>query len=291
MLDDVDLRGGKMIVAINFSDEKYINAQKLNSKTAKKWGADRVIEYSIADIDEEFKEANKYVLNKERGAGYWLWKPYFILKTLSGISEGDYIIYSDSGAAFVNKIEYLVEIMERDNTDVMPFCITQPEIKWTKRDVFVLLDADREEIINSEQICGTYILIKKTKHSVDIIKKWLESAKDARMITDDPNVMGREDYREFIENRHDQSIWSVLCKKNEINPYRDPSQYGLNEQQFPVDVRERSTYPQIIESHRQRNMKYIFQLNYSKKWYHRVCRMIYENIENIKGQIHGIIKK
>lgn len=280
-----------MIVAVNFADKKYCNAQKLNSKTAEKWGANKIIEYSPDDIDEEFKKENKYILSQGRGYGYWLWKPYFILKTLKKIDEGDYLIYSDSGASYVNKISYLVDIMERDKIDIMPFCINQPEIKWTKRDILLLLDADQPWILNSAQICGTYILVKKTKKSMEIISEWLEKAKDPRMITDDPNVMGKDNYEEFIDNRHDQSIWSVLCKKKGILPYRDPSQFGLDEQDFSAEILERSTYPQILESHRNGKIKYTFQLSISNKWYHRLCRKIYESISKVNNMIVKLVQK
>ncbi len=280
-----------MIVAVNFADEKYSNAQKLNSKTAKKWGANKVIEYSPADIDEIFRKDNEYILSQPRGQGYWLWKPYFILKTLQEIKEEDYLIYSDSGAAYVNKITFLIDIMKRDNIDIMPFCINQQEIKWTKRDILLLMDADQPWILNSAQICGSYIVVKKTKKSMEIISEWLEKAKDPRMVTDDPNVMGKDNYEEFIDNRHDQSIWSVLCKKKRILPYRDPSQFGLNNQEFAKDVLNRSTYPQIIESHRRGDIKYIFQLTSSNKWYHRVCKMSYEATHKFKDRIKILIKK
>lgn len=283
-----------MIVAVNFADEKYGNAQKLNSKTAKKWGANKVIEYSPDDIDEEFKKENKYILSQSRGYGYWLWKPYFILKTLKKIDDGDYLIYSDSGAAYINKISYLVDTMNRDKIDIMPFCINQLEKKWTKRDILLLMDADQPWILNSAQICGTYILVKKTKKSMEIISEWLEKAKDSRMITDDPNVMGKDNYEEFIDNRHDQSIWSVLCKKKGILSYRDPSQFGLNDQEFAKDILNRSEYPQIIESHRNGKIKYIFQLQSSNKWYHRLYRKIYDNILKVNNMtvtlVHKIIR-
>lgn len=275
-----------MIVAINFADDKYKNAQRLNSKTAKKWGANRVIEYSPKDIDEEFMIRNDQILSQNRGYGYWLWKPYFILKTLKQIDEGDYLIYSDSGAAYIDKVTYLINVMERDGIDVMPFCISQTEIKWTKRDILVLMNADQKDILNSAQICGTYMVIKKTKQSLEIIAEWLEKAEDARMITDAPNVMGKKNYEEFVDNRHDQSIWSVLCKKKGIQPYRDPSQYGSNAQEFTKEVTERSTYPQIMESHRHADLKYIFQLDSSKRWYHLLLKTIYADTSKLGDMIH-----
>ena len=264
-----------MVIAINYADEKFRNAQKLNTRTAKKWGADKVIEYSFKDIDSRFVERNKNIFNYERGAGYWLWKPYIILKTLEIMEDGDFLIYSDAGSAFVNKISYLINTCNRDKRDVMCFCIDQQERKWDKRDAIVLMNADNEEILNSNQICATYILVKKTVNSVNLIKEYLNYAQDVRIITDEPNVMGYENYPEFKENRHDQTIWSLLCKTRGILPYRDPSEYGMSDEFFSRDVLMRSTYPQIIESHRRKDIKYIFELKYATRWYHSILRFFY----------------
>ena len=116
-----------MIVAINFADIKFIRAQSLHSKTAKKHGADNVIMYSPDDIDGEFFLRNKAILTEKRGFGYWLWKPYFIRKTMNMVKEGDFIIYSDAGSAYINDIGLLIDVMRRDKTDVMCFCINQIE--------------------------------------------------------------------------------------------------------------------------------------------------------------------
>lgn len=276
-----------MIVAINYADEKFKNAQKLNSKTAIKWGADKVIEYSIDDIDDEFYEQNKHIFCYSRGAGYWLWKPYIILKTLQDIEYGDYLIYSDAGSAFVNRISYLIDILNRDHLDVLCFCINQWERRWDKRDALILMDADKDEILDSNQIWAGYILVKKTDYTIELISEYLRYAQDRRIITDEPNVMGYDNYPEFVENRHDQTIWSLLCKLHRIPYYRDPSEHGFEEKffPFPQDVLMRSTYPQIIESHRQKDIKYEFELKYAVKWHHKVMRFFYPKTSPFRRDI------
>jgi hypothetical protein len=233
---------------------------------AKKFGADKVIEYSPKDLSDEFKEKNKDILQYQRGDGYWVWKPYIIKDALSKLKEGDYLVYTDSGSAFVNKIKLLVDAMNRENTNIMVFCINQIERKWCKRDALILMDCDNEEILNSSQICGTYIILKKCKETSDFVDEYLYYVQDRRIVTDEPNVMGKDNYPEFKENRHDQTVVSLLCKKRGIKPFRDPSEYGNNYDEFTNEVLARSTYPQIIESHRNPDIQSVFQLNY-KKWY------------------------
>lgn len=255
-----------MILAISYADERFYKAQKFNSKRALKFGADEIKEYTRKDIDADFYRSNATILDAPRGGGYWLWKPYVIHDALQNLEDGDYLIYTDAGSAFVNKIDYLIEAMEKAQTDVMAFCIDHLEREYTKRDAFILMDCDEESYYNSLQICGGYVVVKKNEHSSRLISEYLRYAQDERIITDNPNVMGKENLSGFRENRHDQTVWSLLCKKNGIKPFRDPSEYGLDFSIYPQDVIDRSNYPQIIESHRNPNITSVFQLKY-KKWY------------------------
>ncbi len=61
--------------------------------------------YGPKDIDIEFKLSNNDILSRNRGNGYWLWKPYFILKTLKEkLREGDYLIYTDATILYLSLI-------------------------------------------------------------------------------------------------------------------------------------------------------------------------------------------
>jgi hypothetical protein len=71
--------------------------------------------------------------------------------------------------------------------------------------------------------------------------EWLTYAQDVRAITDDKNVLGIPNYPGFRENRHDQSILSLLAKIWNLTTYLDPSQFGRGETR---------PYPQIFHHHR-----------------------------------------
>ena len=101
-----------MIIAINYADKSFQKAQKLNLETAKKWGADRTIAYMPEDMDTAFRERNQAILSAIKGNGFYLWKPYFLNKAYQELKEGDYLIYTDAGSIYVNKIQYLIDCME-----------------------------------------------------------------------------------------------------------------------------------------------------------------------------------
>lgn len=240
-----------MILAINYADEKWKPAQKYNSKCALKYGADEVTEYGPELLDKDFKEANKELLSFKRGGGYWVWKPYIILDALNRLEDGDYLFYSDSGLALIKPLSNFLEPLKKSGQNVMCFSTIYPEKYWSKRDAFTLMGCDAAEYYNTLQIMSGISLFKKSIETIALVKEWLYYAQDIRIVTDNPNVMGKENYEGFIENRHDQTVWSLLCKRHHILPFRDPSEYGMEREKWPKDILQRSPYGQIMIFHRQ----------------------------------------
>ena len=233
-----------MIYSVNYADKKWANAQKLNSVSAMKIGkVDKVISYNDSMIDSKFKKNNFNILSQKRGNGYWLWKPYFVNKALQSINYGDYLFYTDSGSCFINDVHYLIKKLEEDKNDIMCFKLDYKEKKYTKRDAFILMNCDSKEYYDSPQFLAGFILIKKTKRTVNLVKDWLYYAQDYRIITDSENECGKNNYISFVENRHDQTAFSLTCKKYNCIGYIDPSQNGNK-------LRMKGDYPQILDLHR-----------------------------------------
>lgn len=267
------LRRKAVIIAINYADKEFKKAQRLNSKTAKKWGADKVIEYGPKDIDEEFREKNREILDEARGNGYYLWKPYFLNKAYKELGEDDYLIYTDSGSIYVNKIQYLIDCMNKQNVDIMVFSLPHDmlERKYTKRDAFILMECDSLEYADTTQTIGGYVVLRKSEFVEEFLKKDLAYAQDTRIITDSPNVMGQPNYSGWIDNRHDQSVFSLMTKKYHLKRFRDPSQFGIIGK-FSDEIMSISDYPQIIKSHRM-NVGTIMELRI-REWYKEVIQII-----------------
>ncbi|MCX4296503.1 MAG: hypothetical protein OSJ73_05650 [Lachnospiraceae bacterium] len=244
-----------MIVAINYSDWKYKKAQKFNSITATQKGkVDKVISYSPKNIDTEFRKKNASILSQDRGNGFWLWKPYIIKKTLDSLQQNDYLIYLDSGAFYMNNVQYLIKVMEKEKQDIMAFELPFKERHYSKRDVFICMGCDEPRYTDTNQRMATMIIIKKTNRAQCFTNEWLQFAQMEDIITDAKNHMGKYNYNGFVDNRHDQSVFSILSKKYKIKAFRDPSQYGRFPKLFwsrKIEVSEDATnYPQIIAEHR-----------------------------------------
>lgn len=242
----------RKIIAITYANELFTKAAKLNKRRAiKVGGADEAIIYTPDDIDSDFKQKNIEILSQEKGNGYWLWKPYFIYKTLNSMDEGDILFYTDAASVCIDSIGKLVDAMEKENQKQMIFSLgtVRIESEYTKRDAFILMSCDEEEICKTPQADGAAILLVNNSRNREFCRKYLEYSQDKRILTDIENVMGKKNYPDFKMHRHDQAVLSLLAKREGFLFFRDPSQYGVSSI-YDESVLKRSDYPQILNHHR-----------------------------------------
>jgi hypothetical protein len=216
-----------MIAAVTFSTDNFESIRKKNVTTAiRKGKVDKVFEYTPKDIDSDFFNQNKCIFNYQKGAGLWLWKPYFIARALAQINEGDYLIYSDAGSYFINPVNCLIESLEQSPHDVMVFELPLISKQWTKKETFLRMEVDFDLYGTKNQILANHIFIKKSAFSVSFISEFLKICCDEVAISNkqfDSSIVESED---FLAHRMDQSILSILSQKKGLIPFRDPSQFG-----------------------------------------------------------------
>lgn len=236
-----------MKFAINYADDNFKKHQKYNTWTALSIGNfDAVIQYGPECLNDDFKSRNDHILRHKRGAGYWLWKPYIIKDALNRIDEDDYLFYCDSGMFYIQSIDLLIQEMEKNHDQIMIFEINQKEMLWSKRDALILMNCDIEKYYNSCQILGGCLLIKNTFKNRCFIDEWLFYAQDERILTDIPNQLGKDNYKDFKCHRHDQTILSLLSKKYELKPYRFPAVSPGYINDVAVSRQYESHYPRVL---------------------------------------------
>lgn len=213
-----------MYISINFAYLGFLESQRICSESALKIGGfDRAISYGIKDLDPEFLKLTHF--QHRRGFGFWVWKPYLIYKTLMETNIGDVIAYIDSGASWASNIKPYIDHMTGDILAFQLKSSKDTETANTKKELLLYMDMDRPEVLNSRQILGGYSIWKNTENSRNVAKEWLDIASKKYLIDDTTclyNHLG------FTDHRHDQSIWSLLCKKKGIQYIEDPSEWGSN---------------------------------------------------------------
>ena len=121
------------IVAISYGNHLFKKQLLINKKTALEVGkVDKYYSYGPNDIDKDFKQRNKDILSQKRGNGYWLWKPYFILKTLrEKLNEGDYLIYTDAGILYTNSTDKIINFLNEQNSEMWMISLKFLEKSYT----------------------------------------------------------------------------------------------------------------------------------------------------------------
>ena len=211
-------------------------------------GFDKTTIHDMNSLTAGFKRNHSEILTQTRGDGYWLWKPYIILKTLvENMVDGEVLMYQDAGAYIIHDAGPLIKLCEHAKYGILLFYLTLLEQQYTKRDAFLLLDVDKDNVYQTFQRLASFILFQKNCMSLQFVMEWLAYASDPRLITDIKNTLGKPNLPGFREHRHDQSILSLLSKKWGLMAYRTPSQYGN------IFGYKAGPYNQIIVHNRNRN--------------------------------------
>ena len=203
---------------ITYGDSKFEKSKKRILNEAKEFNAFKTIKgYGPQDLSEDFIEKYKDIFKHSRGGGYWIWKLSIIKDTINNINDGEYLVYLDAGCT-INKrgkkrfYEYIDKLENsKNNYGILSFQMTHNEYKYTTKEIFnyfnIKCDSD---IFKSGQYMATLLIMKKNKHLMECLDKYEKCINDnPSLITD---IYNKNQYSEFIDNRHDQSIFSVLRK-------------------------------------------------------------------------------
>lgn len=200
--------------------------------------------FNEPDLDEPFKSKNAAALGQDRGAGYWLWKPYVISVALSRVDEGDYIFYSDAGIEIVEDISCLIEL----GKDIIVFSNEWSHVDFCKMDVLnAMLPGWTDSMYKQTQ--ATVVVFRKTPETVAFVKSWLDWAQLPGFIDDSPSVL--PNVATFVDHRHDQAILTNLCIQHNIARHWWPAIYNEGHRALYGDP-----WPCLFSHHRKRNFEW-----------------------------------
>ena len=208
-----------------------------------------VIGYGEEDMSKEYTEEFKDILSLERGAGYWIWKSYFILKRLSEIEKGDVLIYLDAGCTIhrmaKKRFDEYIKMLENDC--MISFQMSEYiEKYYTTKEIFEHFGvSDVSGITDSGQYLGGIRIMKNNEETLRIMQLEYDTYKENRMLATDVFNDKQEDY--FVDNRHEQSIFSVIRKMNKTVVLEDETK------KFSVKIRKK--YPFYAKRIQDRHLK------------------------------------
>ncbi len=224
---------------ISFATTEYRAAQERLSKSAAKW-FDQVRSYGPADLAPEFMQANREMFSHRRGFGYWIWKPWLILRELESMGPTDVLFYADSQCVFEADPAPLFKLALRYG-GIGLFHQRREKHKnstWTRGDCFALMGCDGPKYRNGDNLATTYSVWSGTRSARAFAREWLKWCCNYQVVSDAPSVAANSP--NFKDHRHDQSVASLLAIKHEIPTLCDPSQFGKGYREGDCD------YPVIL---------------------------------------------
>lgn len=204
---------------ITYGDEKCKSARMRFVQNALNLNIfDEVIGYSENDISSELQRSS--IINEKRGGGLWSWKPDVILTTLNKMQDGDYLVYCDAGCTLYNSKEWNHYWKILENHDIIAQRIYQRTDKWTRRNIIDYFSASiPRKWEKCYQHLATVIILKVSPLTRFFVKEWRNLMIEHPEMVEDVIVKGKGYESDcFIENRHDQAIYSAmiynyLCKE------------------------------------------------------------------------------
>ncbi|MBX3486689.1 MAG: hypothetical protein KF798_02145 [Candidatus Paracaedibacteraceae bacterium] len=190
-------------------------------------GIDFIHLYRKEHIDPQYIQDHP-ILNEKVGAGYWLWKPYLILKTLEKIPEGDILLYGDSGMLIRQPINNLIESALKDK-DIVLFDYFNPVHGTASRsatgDIFAAVDCQTDACYKSPHVWAGIVLLRNSLTSRAFIKQWLSLCETPLLINGGTGKVPNQP--NFSHHQHDEGILSALAAK-----HRDDIHYVPMDENF-----------------------------------------------------------
>ena len=193
----------------------------------------------VFGIDDLSVSTRKQIKNffknkKKRLFGYGCWKAEIIKNFLKRVPNNSIVQYTDIGCHLnINGLKRLKQYFNLCNKKgILTFQYKLPrqkklkpfknmkfqrylEHEYTKMDLYkYLIKKNKTKIFNSEQIMSGIIFFKKNKFSIDLLNIWEKILKKDNLIDDSKSFLSN--HKKFVEHRHDQSAFSLICKKKRV---------------------------------------------------------------------------
>lgn len=210
---------------ITYGNNRFEIAKKRLLKEAKNFNEFETIKgYGPQDLSQEVLKKHNKILNMKRGGGYWIWRPYILQMSIDNMEENDFLVYLDAGCKLniegKKRFYEYINLLNNSEYGIMSFQMSgkrgpgslEKEKWWSIKEIFNYFKIDlNSDIANSGQYLGGVLIMKKNQHLMTFMKEFLKIIDlHSDYCTDNYNT---SQHHFFKENRHEQSITSILRKK------------------------------------------------------------------------------
>ena len=201
------------LVLVSYADghEVFYQNQAALAASAADKGFDIIYNFRRSALDAKFSTKNKHILDLPRGAGYWVWKPYVILKAMEASPENSLILYADSGVVFKKSLHKLLKHFKEFDKVLVGYGTPIPlEMQLKKESYEAFPFQITQNILDSQALWGFFLGLKNTPANRHFVKMWLQACEDVNAVSDAPLDPSHQNPR-FDAHLHDQALLSVLA--------------------------------------------------------------------------------
>ena len=171
--------------------------------------------FTVADIPGDI---NEYAKRYRRGYGYWIWKPWLVRQVLGTLATNDIVLYFDGRCGVARKgsgVGWLNEFAEKPEFDIAAWQMDYVERHWTTGDLLDRISGDNRVADGATgQFAATFHAWRVNARTLRFASLWLDfMARNPGLCRDEPSRLPNDP--EFRENRHDQSVFSLMLKSLE----------------------------------------------------------------------------
>ena len=212
----------KILLTFNSSNYDRGNIKLFNGTFSKYF--DTIINYTENDLDDYIANIVNEMITLsgwQRGYGYWIWKPYIISQELKKLESNDILFYLDSHFNFNDEslIEQIIKDLSKDKYGLFWGREARSnDIEWTTPYLVNAVETELNYKFSNDELMKEHgdaglLFIRKNKFTVDFFEKWFDiMIKHKLELTDYYNAAAYELNNNFIENRHDQSVFNLMVK-------------------------------------------------------------------------------
>lgn len=221
------------LVSVSYADGCCWQSLRKNRRQALAVGVDEARAYGRKDLGPDWVAQHSKILSQRRGGGWWLWKPYVILRALKDPSlpwHRGVVIWVDAGNYLHADPRPLVKTA-LDGSDVsamrLKWCL---EADWTSATTLQRLNVSgRYAVVDRPQLGAYFLLFRKTELAISFVEEWLRLSEDretllgaeaansgdlAPALAPTASTALAREMPSFQKHQADQSIFSVLFKEH-----------------------------------------------------------------------------
>jgi hypothetical protein len=235
-----------MLHFATYGDFRYSKSiERLKNQVSKLNIFNTITGFNENNIPKDFKKYLDVILKCKKGGGFWIWKPIILKLCMDAIKKDDILIYADAGCSInhteksIKRLNEYITMVKDINKPIIRFRLGDncKEKYYTTSKILEMFNIDKnnDSILNTPQFIGGIIILRKCDITIKMIDTWVLTAINHPLLfTNFYNNYKKND--EFIDNRHDQSIFSIITKLNIDKIWDIPDETYKYNEEYPINA-------------------------------------------------------